>query len=622
MMSRSIFFLFLTLAFTPCTSYLLSRYSERLGFVTDDSHPTCAPLANKGSHFTVNIQVGTPGQTFAVVADTGSDSVIVPSCICQAQGSCNEKDRCFRGTNKSSTFFLKGFNSTQLQARTPRNLPVVNMVFGSGPVQAVVATDVVKVGGLKSKMKDGVLLMVQHQLKMNGPFEGILGLGQPKNETELLRLQKEQQKELAGAMQKRKQEMEKMLKHAKAHKSIPSGKRGAQPHGNFEDEVKAIDRIIKQAMATAGGGMEDAIASIALQHPHVLQALAMSSDSRAIQIPEHPSDKGTGTPSDEDIDSQQVPEHPGAKGSDSEQIPEQLSRPTYKTKSFLESAGISSFSICFNDEGKEGALHLAPPKAKEELASVGTVHWGLDFQGISIGNTSVPVRFCSPSSKKDGQTSACGGIPDSGTTLFMGPAEQIEMLYEGICDGWERCRTAASTGLQKKKAEILQLLLSQCGSWMTEEDGLKELPALHFKLADGSSKKQTLSLDGAAYIIEQDVKDTRVVMKNIMGMPMKVPEETGTQSKVCAPAFGPMEMNTKANGPVWILGSPLFYEYTVGYNLNKNSPAISFSKQACGCSKDTSLVSDGRWGTKAKARQPRMLNGPPRVSNFDLSMGL
>merc|ERR1719421_819486 len=69
---------------------------------------TCAPLKNMGSHFTVSIQVGTPGQTFNVVADTGSDSVIVPSCICKESGSCAPKNRCFRGSNRSSTFLIHG----------------------------------------------------------------------------------------------------------------------------------------------------------------------------------------------------------------------------------------------------------------------------------------------------------------------------------------------------------------------------------------------------------------------------------------------------------------------------------------------------------------------------------
>eukprot|EP00913_Durusdinium_trenchii_P032121 g30079.t1 len=36
--------------------------------------------------------------------------------------------------------------------------------------------------------------------------------------------------------------------------------------------------------------------------------------------------------------------------------------------------------------------------------------------------------------------SACGLIPDSGTTLITGPKHDIEKLYEGICQKWPRCK--------------------------------------------------------------------------------------------------------------------------------------------------------------------------------------
>jgi len=52
-----------------------------------------------------------------------------------------------------------------------------------------------------------------------------------------------------------------------------------------------------------------------------------------------------------------------------------------------------------------------------------------------------------------------------------------------------------------------------------------------------------------------------------------------SKGKVCLPAFGTMDYNTRANGPVWILGTPLFYQFVVGYDVSTNPPSISFSDQ-------------------------------------------
>merc|ERR1719199_1472255 len=70
------------------------------------SMETCAALNNYGSHFAVDVDVGTPPQRFSLVADTGSNSLIVTSCVCVDVGMCPLDDKCFRGTNRSSTFVV------------------------------------------------------------------------------------------------------------------------------------------------------------------------------------------------------------------------------------------------------------------------------------------------------------------------------------------------------------------------------------------------------------------------------------------------------------------------------------------------------------------------------------
>merc|ERR1719326_1519049 len=79
-------------------------------------------------------------------------------------------------------------------------------------------------------------------------------------------------------------------------------------------------------------------------------------------------------------------------------------------KGFLEHAGVDRFSMCFND-GADGVLRLNSKPMKNPLKSIGQAHWGLDFRGISVGNHSAPVTFCSGRDRKEGQATACGASP-------------------------------------------------------------------------------------------------------------------------------------------------------------------------------------------------------------------
>lgn len=137
----------------------------------------CAPLQNHGTHSTVQIAVGTPGQKFDVVADTGSDAVIVASCLCQASGNCAQDSKCFVGTDRSSTFSMMEADK----------VPMLQLSFGSGQIEAAVVTDIVAVGDIKTTMNQDLLLMVDKALDFDGPFEGILGLGLPTSKNSLMR---------------------------------------------------------------------------------------------------------------------------------------------------------------------------------------------------------------------------------------------------------------------------------------------------------------------------------------------------------------------------------------------------------------------------------------------------
>mmetsp|Transcript_90718 Transcript_90718/g.283683 ORF Transcript_90718/g.283683 Transcript_90718/m.283683 type:complete len:556 (-) Transcript_90718:35-1702(-) len=145
---------------------LALRSSEQIR----EAGPTCSTLHNRGTYFTIDVYVGTPAQKFSVVADTGSNLLIVQSCVCQAAGICDKTDKCFTGTNHSSTFSI---------SHGPQGPVSLSLTFGSGTIHGVVAKDYAQIGALKTFMKDGLLLMTDHALNFGGPFEGILGLGLP-----------------------------------------------------------------------------------------------------------------------------------------------------------------------------------------------------------------------------------------------------------------------------------------------------------------------------------------------------------------------------------------------------------------------------------------------------------
>lgn len=138
----------------------VSEYRQR------DPSTSCVPLKNKGSFSTVEVSVGTPSQKFDVIADTGSDSLIVASCSCVDRGHCLNESKCFHESG-SHTFVAQ------------KDYLELTITFGSGPVDTFVATDSVSLGNISITMHDSLLLMTDKRLDGNLELEGILGLGLP-----------------------------------------------------------------------------------------------------------------------------------------------------------------------------------------------------------------------------------------------------------------------------------------------------------------------------------------------------------------------------------------------------------------------------------------------------------
>jgi hypothetical protein len=555
-----------------------------------DGSQGCASLKNMGTHFTIDVDVGTPAQRFSVVADTGSNTLIVPSCICQDKGQCPKTDRCFRGTNKSSTFHLE----------VDEEEKPISMVlsYGSGQIQGVVAQEKVGVGKVSRHLKDdGLLLMTDRALKISGQFEGILGLGLPQLATNWSKIEEEEQEEAAASSPMGGSSMEDIIQQILGHAN--GGGDSAGGAGGVETQIP--DQVMRKILKTA-------------------VANSNSTKGNSTTVKAH------------------KPQHRDAP------------------KGFLEQVNIPRFSMCFND-GDDGVLRIGgPPLGNTSHGGMGTAHWGVDFRGISIGHEhAAPVEFCRPSQMVQGQKSPCGAIPDSGTTLMMGPAPHVEMLLDSICEQWPRCKSNYTKLLEAEeaaskifdgdygmnpfsmkgilnKSDIMQLLLQDCDRWMTSGTGTDGMPDLHFHIRGTHGTQQAIKIPAHSYILEYkgDNVSTAYKLLNGVGNIPADPDATRGVKKVCAPAFGAMDYKTKVNGPVWILGTPLFYEYVVGYDMDASPPAISFQSQkdtpcgSCDASRGAmSLASKApRHRPESVQRTPRRVEGAPRLPNVDYSKPL
>eukprot|EP00930_Biecheleria_cincta_P013352 TRINITY_DN1194_c0_g1_i1.p1 TRINITY_DN1194_c0_g1~~TRINITY_DN1194_c0_g1_i1.p1 ORF type:complete len:548 (-),score=90.09 TRINITY_DN1194_c0_g1_i1:114-1649(-) len=445
---------------------------------------SCSPLQNHGSFSTVQVKVGIPPTTLDLVADTGSDDMIVQSCLCKMSGACPPKfGTCYSSKGESASV---------------DNSMTVMLSFGSGDILAAMGSDYVQVGLETVYANKSLLLMVKQKLDMTSDFEGILGLGRP--------------------------------------------------------EV---------------------------------------------------------VPTKESI--------PG----------------------FLELANDPRFSVCFN-YGSDGVLSLSTPKQDRAMGSVGQMHWGLDFRGISVGDAAQPVQFCSLADKKPGMETACGIIPDSGTTLILGSGKHINLLFNDLCQRWDLCRathaalveelealgnnsrvrigerenngTVETSLLRRTKDDLrdglisfraamqsntsetnsdldmhqlersytFQKILQGCASWLPKDADIDEvLPSLFFHMAgaDGVTT-ETLEMKPSSWVIETTAQVAHIATAKILGAPVKV--VAITEESVCQAAFGANEYPTTLNGQVWIMGTPLFYEYKVHFDREPKPPTIAFAREPCG----------------------------------------
>lgn len=254
---------------------------------------------------------------------------------------------------------------------------------------------------------------------------------------------------------------------------------------------------------------------------------------------------------------------------------------------FTKFANIPRYSLCFNSE-EPGILRMDLPPLGNPLPNIGRVHWGLDLQGMYLGDFSGEVLFCDPAQKAEGADTACGVIPDTGTTLILGPQDQIDILWEAICDNWPRCSQAAAAGDRDPsitKPHILYNLLKDCAEWMSPDDeaGVDEMPPIKMRLGGNPGQVQEIELSPFNYVMGTTVDVMRTIEEHVFGGTISVQIPTGEKRLQCSMAMSSHDYNTQKNGPIWILGSPLFFEYTVSFDNTPDAYALSFAKSQGSC---------------------------------------
>jgi len=117
----------------------------------------------KNSQYVGTIQVGTPGQEFDVIFDTGSSNLWINSVDCQSE-ACLMHNRFDHA--RSNTFHSVGMD--------------MSVRFGTGSIDGFLGQDTFTFGPIKVKKQTfGQITQETGSVFMSGKFDGILGLSFP-----------------------------------------------------------------------------------------------------------------------------------------------------------------------------------------------------------------------------------------------------------------------------------------------------------------------------------------------------------------------------------------------------------------------------------------------------------
>ncbi len=141
-----------------------ARALKKQDFASRVTPERCAILQNtQNAVYTVPVNIGTPAKQFRLVADTGSNVLVIPGKECT---SCAEGGKTLYDVSGSSTAIKTGKMS--------------RITYGSGPVEGPLIHDTVRAIGVSS-FNQSMLVMRKQKIHSFSrfSFDGIMGMGMP-----------------------------------------------------------------------------------------------------------------------------------------------------------------------------------------------------------------------------------------------------------------------------------------------------------------------------------------------------------------------------------------------------------------------------------------------------------
>merc|ERR1719454_2279591 len=134
---------------------MIARAQAMMGKTTHD-----VPVKDHmNTQYFVDVDVGTPAQTFSVVPDTGSSNLWIYSSNCKSI-PCRTHDTY--NSSKSSTFESEGDD--------------FSILYGSGGIEGLTSKDIASFGDIPAPMTFGEVYKVSGVTFYVSPMDGILGL--------------------------------------------------------------------------------------------------------------------------------------------------------------------------------------------------------------------------------------------------------------------------------------------------------------------------------------------------------------------------------------------------------------------------------------------------------------